>query len=219
MAKRKVFIAIHQLNLGGAQKALISALNAIDYSENDVTLYVRKDRLDLLPLVNEKVSRIIINDNPTNYYRKPYMLWLYVHTKIQDFLHKDHSHLDTKAKEYIIDKQFEYEKAHYFSNSESYDIAVSYIQGYTAAFVAENVNSKKKVMFYHDSTDSLHELHNEVMQHFDKIYCVSKGAQKAIQGFYPQFAEKIDCFWKIMLTPIMCELKLRNMSLIIRRIN
>ena len=33
MEKRKVFIAIHQLNLGGAQKALMSALNAIDYSE------------------------------------------------------------------------------------------------------------------------------------------------------------------------------------------
>ena len=61
MKKRKVFIAIHQLNLGGAQKALISALNAIDYAENEVTLYVRKDRLDLLSQVNRNVSNIIIN--------------------------------------------------------------------------------------------------------------------------------------------------------------
>lgn len=193
MVKRKVLIAIHQLNLGGAQKAMISALNVIDYSENDVTLYVRKDRLDLLPLVNKNVSRIIINENPTNYNHKPYILWFYLRTKICDLLHKDHSILDSKAKGYIVEKQFEYEKKHYFSNSENYDIAVSYIQGYTAAFVAENVNAKKKVMFYHDSTDSLHELHNEVIEHYDKIFCVSKGAQKAVQGFYPQFADKIEC--------------------------
>ena len=193
MTKRKVFIAIHQLNLGGAQKALISALNAIDYSANDVTLYVRKKRLDLLPLVNENISRIIINDDPTNYNHKPYALWLYTLSRIYSLLNKDHSRIDAKARDYITDKQFEYEKKHYFSNRDNYDIAVSYIQGYTAAFVAENVNAKKKVMFYHDSTDSLHELHDEVMRHFNKIYCVSKGAQKAVQGFYPQFAEKIDC--------------------------
>ena len=58
MIKRKVLIVIHQLNIGGAQKALISALNAIDYTENDVTLYVRKNRLDLLPFVNKNVSKI-----------------------------------------------------------------------------------------------------------------------------------------------------------------
>lgn len=193
MAKRKVFIAIHQLNLGGAQKALISALNAIDYSENDVTLYVRKARLDLLPLVNENVSEIIINEDLNKYDHKPYSLCLEILSRVCAALHKDHSHMDEKAREYIIRCQFEYEKKHYFSNNERYDIAVSYIQGYTAAFVAENVNAKKKVMFYHDSTDSLHELHNEVMERYDKIYCVSKGAQKAVQGFYPQFAEKIDC--------------------------
>ena len=43
--KKKVLIAVHQLNLGGVQKALISALNAIDYSKNDVTLYIRKNRI------------------------------------------------------------------------------------------------------------------------------------------------------------------------------
>lgn len=193
MVKRKVLIAIHQLNLGGAQKALISALNAIDYSENDVTLYVRKARLDLLPLINKNVSKIIINEDPNKYDHKPYALCLEILSRVCIALHKDHSHLDEKAREYILRKQFKYEKKHYFSNSESYDIVVSYIQGYTAAFVAENVNARKKVMFYHDSTDSLHELHNEVMEYFDKIYCVSKGAQKAVQGFYPQFAEKIEC--------------------------
>ena len=193
MKKRKVFIAIHQLNLGGAQKALISALNAIDYAENEVTLYVRKDRLDLLPQVNRNVSNIIINQDHTRYYRKPYAVLLHIKSKINDLLKRSNESNDEKLKQYIVKKQIEFEKRHYFSEELSYDIAISYIQGYTAKAVAENVKAKRKVMFYHDSTDSLHQLHCEIMQHFERIYCVSKGAQKAVQGFYPQYAEKIEC--------------------------
>ena len=193
MKKRKVFIAIHQLNLGGAQKALISALNAIDYAENEVTLYVRKDRLDLLSQVNRNVSNIIINKDHTRYYRKPYAVWLHVKSKINNLLKRSNESNDEKLKQYIVKKQIEFEKKHYFSEELSYDIAISYIQGYTAKAVAENVKAKRKVMFYHDSTDSLHAFHCETMKHFERIYCVSKGAQKAVQGFYPQYAEKIDC--------------------------
>ena len=193
MEKRKVFIAIHQLNLGGAQKALISALNAIDYSENEVTLYVRKDRLDLLPLVNRNVSKIIINKDHTRYYRKPYAVLLYIKIKINDILKRSNESNDEKLKKYIVNKQIEFEKRHYFSYDTSYDVAISYIQGYTAKSVTENIKAKRRVMFYHDSTDSLHKLHCELMKHFERIYCVSKGAQKAVQNFYPQFAEKIDC--------------------------
>lgn len=188
MNKKKVIIIVHQLNIGGVQKALIAALNAIDYSKNDVTLYVRKNRTDLLPLVNYNVSRIIINQDKTRYYRKPYSVWLQcmlLITKNQKYLNK--------LNDYIITSQMKYEKKHYFSDDINYDIAISYIQSYTAKFVDENVKAKRKVMFYHGSTDEFHDVNEKVMQHFERIYCVSKGAQKAVQGLYPQYVDKIDC--------------------------
>ena len=193
MKKQKVFIAIHQLNIGGAQKALISALNAIDYSKNDVTLYVRKKRLDLLPFVNKNVQTIIINEDDNRYDYKPYSLCLTFISRFFKLLNKDTSLIDKKNREYILKKQFNYEKKHYFSDGEVYDIAISYIQSYTAKFVVENVSAKRKIMFYHDSTDSLHGLHVEIMKHYDCIYCVSKPAMEAVKGFYPEFAEKIFC--------------------------
>ena len=188
MSKRKVLIVVHQLNLGGVQKALISALNAIDYSQNEVTLYVRKNRTDLLPQVNCNVSKIIINQDTTKYYRKPYAVCLQLLLKI-----KNSPKTKQKLNDYIISSQMRYEKEHYFSDDVEYDIAISYIQSYTAKFVVENVKAKRKVMFYHGSTDEFHEVNEKAMQHFEQIYCVSKGAQKAVQGFYPQCAEKIDC--------------------------
>lgn len=188
MSKRKVLIVVHQLNLGGVQKALISALNALDYSENEVTLYVRKNRTDLLPQVNCNVSKIIINQDTTKYYRKPYAVCLQLLLKI-----KNSPKTKQKLNDYIISSQMRYEKEHYFSDDVEYDLAISYIQSYTAKFVVENVKAKRKVMFYHGSTDEFHEVNEKAMQHFERIYCVSKGAQKAVQGFYPQYAEKIDC--------------------------
>ena len=186
--KRKVLFVVHQLNLGGVQKALISALNALDYSENEVTLYVRKNRTDLLPQLNCNVSKIIINQDTTKYYRKPYAIWLQLLLKINNS-----QKTKQKLNDYIISSQMKYEKERYFSDDVEYDLAVSYIQSYTAKFVDENVKAKRKVMFYHGSTDEFHDVNEKVMQHFERIYCVSKGAQKAVQGFYPQFAEKIGC--------------------------
>ena len=185
--KRKVLFVVHQLNLGGVQKALISALNALDYSKNEVTLYVRKNRTDLLPQVNHNVSTIIINQDTTKYYRKPYALWLQLFLKINN-----RQKTKQKLDDYIVSSQMKYEKEHYFSDDVEYDLAISYIQSYTAKFVDENVKAKRKVMFYHGSTDEFHDVNEKAMQHFERIYCVSKGAKKAVQGFYPQFAERIE---------------------------
>ena len=186
--KRKVLFVVHQLNLGGVQKALISALNALDYSENEVTLYVRKSRMDLLPQVNRNVSKIIINQDTTKYYRKPHALWLQLLLKINNS-----QKTKQRLNDYIVSSQMKYEKEHYFSDDMEYDLAVSYIQSYTAKFVDENVKAKRKVMFYHGSTDEFHDVNETAMQHFERIYCVSKGAQKAVQGFYPLYADKIYC--------------------------
>ena len=160
----------------------------MDYSENEVTLYVRKNRTDLLPQLNRNVSKIIINQDTTKYYRKPYAIWLQLLLKINNS-----QKTKQKLNDYIISSQMKYEKERYFSDDVEYDLAVSYIQSYTAKFVDENVKAKRKVMFYHGSTDEFHDVNEKVMQHFERIYCVSKGAQKAVQGFYPQYADKIDC--------------------------
>ena len=190
--KKKVLIAVHQLNLGGVQKALISALNAIDYSKNDVTLYIRKNRTDLLDLVNTNVSKVIINEDNTKYYRKPCSLFLLLKLKLASVLGKDTSKINQKLNNYIVELQMKYEKEHYFSDNTEYDVAVSYIQSHTARFVSENIKAKKKIMFYHGSTDEFHEINEAVMPDYKNIYCVSKGALESISQFYPEFSDKMD---------------------------
>ena len=182
---------IHQLNIGGAQKAAISALNAIDYSQNDVTVYVRKKRLDLLPRINSHLSRIIINEDNTRYYLKPYALWLQLWQWVYRLLGKDETPIWHRIRNFIATSQMEYEKKHYFSDGVQYDVAISYLQGFHAMFVAKYIDARRKVMFYHGSTDSLHDIHEAIMGDFSGIYCVTPGAMKELQGFYPQFASRM----------------------------
>ena len=192
MTKRKVLIVVHQLNLGGVQKALISALDVIDYSKNDVTLYVRKDRTDLISLVNKNVSKIIINKDKTKYYRKPYAVWLQLKLKFAEVFKNNSEDIKNKLNDYIVSEQFKFEKENYFADDSEYDVAVSYIQSHTAKFLAENIKAKRKIMFYHGSKDEFHEINQTVMKEYEKIYCVSKGALKAISQIYPDFSHKMD---------------------------
>lgn len=193
MQKKKILFVIHQLNYGGVQKALLSALNAIDYSQNEVVLYVRKNRVDLLGDINLNVNKVIVNEDRTHYYRKPYAMWLTLSEKICRAIGKnDKAELvHQKLVSYLNEAKMQYEKEHYFRDEEEYDVAISYIQGYTAQFVAEYIRAKKKIMFYHGSTDETHELHDKIMEHFDKIVGVNEGVQNVLKGLYPKFADKM----------------------------
>ena len=191
MEKRKVLFVVHQLNYGGVQKAAISALNAIDYSKNEVTLYVRKNRIQLMDDVNKNISQVIVNEDQTHYYRKLqviwWMLWEYLGKalRIQDLEKKSHE----KIVEYINQKQMEFERRNYFSETTEYDVAIAYIQGYTAKFVAQYIKAKKKVLFYHLSVDEKHSLHEKIFPLFDSIIGVNKNIQKMLCGLYPENAE------------------------------
>lgn len=191
--KRKVLFVVHQLNYGGVQKAAISALDAIDYSKNEVTLYVRKNRLQLLNDVNKKVNKIIVNEDKTHYYRKPYVIYLMIGEYLGKLFKKKvwEETAHKKIVAYINEQQMKYEKRNYFSDHIEYDIAISYIQGYTAKFVAEYIEAKKKVMFYHLSVDEKHNIHENIIPQFDSIIGVNSNIQKLLSEFYPEYTEKM----------------------------
>lgn len=193
MEKKKILFVVHQLNYGGVQKAAISALNAIDYTKNEVTLYVRKNRIQLMDDVNKNISQVIVNEDQTHYYRKLqviwWMIWEYLGKalRIQDLEKKSHE----KIVEYINQKQMEFEKRNYFSETTEYDVAIAYIQGYTAKFVAQYIKAKKKVLFYHLSVDEKHSLHEKVFPFFDSIIGVNNNIQNMLCGLYQENATNI----------------------------
>lgn len=189
--KKKLLIVAHHMTVGGVQKSLISASKALDYDKYDVTLYLRKNRTDLLPFVDKRI-KVIVNNDPNKHYRKPYALALQAKALVANILGNK-----TKAKEIndVLEERIrrdmmEYERKTYFADT-SYDIAVAYVQGYVAQFVAECVEAKKKILFFHTSTNDTPEIHNAVIPDFSGIAALHNEQKALIEEWYPDAKGKI----------------------------
>lgn len=189
--KKKVLFVVHHLTIGGAQKSLITALHYFDYDNYDVTLYVRKNRTALLKYIDERAN-VIINEDKTHYYRKPRAIILQLLIKLSGLLGRSEkrSVYEKKLSDFILTEPMKYEKKRYFGDRE-YDIAIAFMHGSSALFVADYVKAKKKIIRYCVSTDELHEIHERIFNDIDSIICVSDGVGEAVSAFYPEHRNKI----------------------------
>ena len=189
--KKKLLFVIPHLTIGGVQKSLISALPTLDYEKYDVTLYLRKNRTTLLPFVDKRVN-VIINDDKTKYYRKPYSVFLQIVSMILSVigLKEKSAEINKKLADYIRKKAMEYEHRTYFKDT-LYDKAIAYVQGYEVKFVDEYVNAKEKYMFYHTSTDEVHSVHEKALPHFKKIAALHEEQAELIKSWYPEITDRV----------------------------
>ncbi len=191
MDKTKLLIVAHHLTIGGVQKSLISALKVLDYEKYDVTLYLRKNRRTLLPYVDERI-KVVFNEDTHHYYRKPVCVLLQVAEAFCSKMglkkqgEKFNKLLGNKIREY----EMKYEKKTYF-DSEKYDIAVAYVQGYTALFVDKYINAHKKYVFFHASTDEYPDVHKDILADFHKVVALHNDQKNLLSKWYPEISGKI----------------------------
>ncbi len=191
MKKKKLLIVAQHLTIGGAQKSLLAALKVLDYEKFDVTLYLRKNRTDLLSCVDERVN-VIINDDKSHYYRKPYAVLLQGVSSFWKVIGEKEKaeKYNNKLKNAIVNYSMEYEKKHFFS-SEKYDIAIAYVHGYPALFVAECVKAEKKYVFFHTSADELHDMHKKILSKFTGVLAEHDLQKDLLEEWYSIPPEKI----------------------------
>ncbi len=189
--KKKLLIVAHHLTIGGVQKSLFSALPTLDYDKYDVTLYLRKNRTTLLPYVDKRVN-VIINEDKTKYYRKPYSVLLQIVSMILSILgfKEKSAEIEKKLSDFIREQSMESEYKTYFKDIV-FDKAIAYVQGYEVQFADEYVNATEKYMFYHTSTDEVHSVHEKSLPHFKKIAALHETQAELIREWYPFTSDKI----------------------------
>jgi len=189
--KKQLLIVAHHMTIGGVQKTLVSASKALDYDKYDVTLYLRKNRTDLLEYVDKRMN-VIINKDPHHYYRKPYAILLQLKIMLSQRLGNKtlEAAFNNELADRIRKDSMRYEQKKYFK-SKKYDIAVAYVQGYTSLFVEKYVDADEKIVFYHTSTDDLHGVHELVLPGFDKIAALHEDQKELLSKWYPKHKTKI----------------------------
>ncbi len=191
MDKKSLIIVIPHLTIGGVQKTLVSASKALDYDKYDVTLYLRKNRTDLLEFIDKRIN-VIVNTDTNRYYRKPYAILLQAGILLNKILGRKEKaeSLERKLSDKILEYTMRYEQETYFS-SKKYDIAMAYVQGYTALLVDKCVMADKKIIFFHTSVDELHDMHNSILPDFDGIAALHEEQKELLEQWYPEHKSKI----------------------------
>lgn len=84
---------------------------------------------------------------------------------------------------------------------EEYDLAVSYLEGGAAYFVADHVKAVKKAAFIHvdyEKAGYTRTLDKDCYLKFDKIFTVSDEVREAFLKAYPELPEKTEVFHNIL---------------------
>ena len=192
MSERKeVLFVVNHLTIGGAQKSLIEALRAVDHEQYHVTLYLRKNRVDLLSEIDPRVT-VVVNKDTTAYYRQPSAVWRGLRAKVCRLLGNKSAaeRIEWKMEDGIRKKRLSNEARRYF-DGKHYHVAVSYMQGYPAELIADHIRSDRKILFYHSSTDEVHEVHERILPLYDTVVAVNRSVRDVLTQFYPTQAGKI----------------------------
>lgn len=201
--KKRIFIAIQYLEIGGAERSLIGLLNAIDYTKYDVDLFVYSHTGEFMKLVPDQVN--LLPENPkyaciskpmVEVLKKGYLdiilARLWAKQKNKQFKKKRRE----KGKDSIAVFQYIANATTPFLPSlkkyGTYDLAISFLIPHN--IVRDKVDTKKKWAWIHTdyasvSMDVEEEL--PVWSAFDKIITISDSVSQGFLHRFPSLKDKL----------------------------
>lgn len=214
--KPRIFINIHYMEIGGAERALLGLLNAIDTNKVDVDLFINQHTGEFMKLIPEKINLLpevsaysVIEKPITTAIKKGYFgialarLWAKV---VHKFYSLPHRHYVTPPLFFRKEQRRSCEDAsifHYVAKYTTpllpslkkygeYDIAISFLTPHN--IVKDKVIAKKKLAWIHTdystiSVNAKQEL--PVWSSFDNIVSISPDVTKAFIKTFPTLNNKI----------------------------
>ena len=206
--RKRLFIAIQYLEIGGAERSLIGLLNAIDYTRYEVDLFVYDHRGEFMSLIPKAVHLL-----PEN---KAYAA---INRPIKEIVKE--GHIEVALARIVSKIQYAiYKKVHnpkedsgifqYVADCVTpllpslkrygtYDLAISFLTPHN--IVRDKVDAKQKIAWIHTdySTISVHASKElPVWSSFDRIMAVSEGVKKTFLQTFPTLAEKVEVMENIL---------------------
>lgn len=199
--KKRIFIAIHYLEIGGAEISLIGLLNAIDYSRYEVDLFVYSHQGELMKLIPQEVNllpeipKYAQMERPmTSVLKRGYIdvvlarLWAKI--RFASYVR------NTKPKDGSAVFQ-------YVANAVTpclpslhqlgmYDLAISFLTPHN--IVLEKVHARKKIAWIHTDYSRIDvnaNLELPVWSKYDYIASISPDVSRTFLSVFPSLKEKL----------------------------
>ena len=199
--KKRIFIAIHYLEIGGAEISLIGLLNAIDYSLYEVDLFVYSHQGELMKLIPREVNLLPemskyaqIEQPMTSVLKRGYVdvvlarLWAKVHfaAYVRRVKPKDGS----AVFQYVANAVTPcLPSLHHLG---MYDLAISFLTPHN--IVLEKVQARKKIAWIHTDYSRIDvntSLELPVWNGYDYIASISPDVSRTFLSVFPSLHEKL----------------------------
>ncbi|MBQ6649362.1 MAG: glycosyltransferase [Muribaculaceae bacterium] len=204
MKKPRIFINMHYMALGGAERALLGLLNALDTERVDVDLFLNQHTGEFMPFIPNNVNLIPERkgynaiERPIRQILKERQFGIFAgriiakwkYKKYFDGLTREQQKLDISEFQYVANSVNPY--LHHLYDLGCYDLAISFMQPHN--IVLNKVNSKKKVAWIHTDYSTVHvdrKLEMSIWSGFDHIISISKDCTNAFLKPFPTLKDKI----------------------------
>lgn len=201
MKKKRIFIAIHYLEIGGAEISLIGLLNAIDYSRYEVDLFVYSHQGELMKLIPKEVNLLPeipkyaqIEQPMTSVLKRGYVdvvlarLWAKVRfaAYVRRVKPKDGSAVFQYVANAVIPCL---PSLHHLG---MYDLAISFLTPHN--IVLEKVLARKKIAWIHTDYSRIDvnaSLELPVWNRYDYIASISPDVSRTFLSVFPSLQGKL----------------------------
>lgn len=197
--KKDILFVMNNLNVGGAEKALVSLLQVFDFTKYNVDLLLFKKEGLFLKQVPEQVT---ILQEPENwkYFDMPFTQVLkenFLSFKWQVIIQRVRYKIDTgKTKNATVTEQFGWNKIARTIKplKKKYDCAIGFLEKNPNYFVVDKVSSNTKIGFIHNDYNAL-KLHKWIDEpYFSKMSAVATVSDECVNVLKKEFPEHADIF-------------------------
>lgn len=196
----KIFISIHYMELGGAERALLGLLEALANTEHKVDLFIYSHQGELMTFIPEGIHLLPELPEYAAIEKPIKQVFLQGHWKIVL------ARLWAKVTNWLYNRNLRGEVASIFDEVGhatsrvlpslyqlgEYDLAISFLTPHY--IIRDKIMAKKKIAWIHTDYSTIvvnakREL--PVWDSFDKIVSISEDVSKAFLGVFPSLKEKI----------------------------
>ena len=188
MSKPRIFINMHYMELGGAERALLGLLNALDTNRVDVDLFLNQHTGEFMPLIPDKINLLPERrgynaiERPIGQILKEGQLGLVFgrwrarrqNGRYHASLTGDAKRMDSSIFQYVADSVQPFLPS--LGDLGLYDLAISFVTPNN--FVLNKVRAKKKIAWIHTDYSTIHvnaEKELPVWAGYDHIISISPG--------------------------------------------
>lgn len=195
---------MHYMALGGAERALLGLLNALDTEKVDVDLFINQHTGEFMPLIPSKINLLpelkgynAIERPMKTILREGQFGILYgrlkakiQHSKYEKSLDDNKRSLDSSGFQYVANAVDPYLKS--LDNLGEYDLAISFLQPHN--IVLNKVKAKKKIAWIHTDYSTVHvntDIELPVWSGFDYIASISPDCTRSFLMAFPSLKDRI----------------------------